>query len=105
MSSTAADTADNVSCKITLFLTVEFTMSNTTAVLTDLVFIVAERAIQGRKFAKLISFVVVLAFGCGRGLNRKARTLSMEALWTDRTHSYRLDDFVNEPHASSNFLV
>lgn len=68
MPSTPADVTDDVSCEILLFRTVVFTVSKTTAILTDLVFVVTQRAIQGCEFPKLVSLMVILTFGRGCSL-------------------------------------
>ena len=40
-----------------------------TTVLTKLVLVISEGTVEGSKFSKLVSLVVVLTFGCGGSLN------------------------------------
>ena len=71
MSGTPADTADDVSSKVALLRTLILPVTDVAAILTDLVLIVSESSIESGKFAELIAFVIVLAFGCGSGLISK----------------------------------
>ena len=59
----ATDTADDVRCKVTLLRTVVLAVTYTTAVLANLVFVVAQRAVKSGKLAQLVTLVVVLTFG------------------------------------------
>jgi hypothetical protein len=59
---TTADAANDVRCEVTLFRAVILSVANSTAVLTDLVFIVTKSTVQSGKFSKLITLVIVLAF-------------------------------------------
>lgn len=68
MASIAAGAANDVRSKVTLLGTVIFTVTDTTAVLANLIFVVAERTVQRSKFAKLVALVVVLTFGGGSSL-------------------------------------
>jgi len=71
VSGTPADTADDVSSKVALLRTLILPVTDVAAILTDLVLIVSESSIESGKFAELIAFVIVLAFGCGSGLISK----------------------------------
>ena len=71
MSGAPADTADDVSSEVALLRTLILPVTDVAAVLTDLVLIISEGSIEGGKFAELIAFVIVLAFGCGSGLISK----------------------------------
>ena len=62
MASASANTADDVSSEVSCFRTVVFAMANSTAVLADLVFVVAECTVEGSEFTKLIAFMIVLTF-------------------------------------------
>ena len=63
MSGATADTADDVRCEVTLLRTVILAMTNTTAILADLVLVIAQSTVQSREFAKLVTFMVILSFG------------------------------------------
>lgn len=69
MSSATTDTTYDVSGKVPLFRAVVFAMADAPAVLAYLVLVVAKGAVQGGKFAELITLVIVLAFWGGRGLS------------------------------------
>ena len=71
MSGAPADTTDDVSSKVALLRTLILPVTDVAAILTDLVLIVSKGSIEGSKFAELIAFVIVLAFGCGSGLSSK----------------------------------
>ena len=71
MSGAPADTADDVSSEVALLRTLILPVTDVAAVLTDLVLIISEGSIEGGKFAELIAFVIVLAFGCRSGLISK----------------------------------
>jgi hypothetical protein len=73
MTSTAANATNDVSSEVSLFRTIVFAMAHTTAILTDLVFIVTKRSVQGSKLPQLITFMIVLTFGRRRGLYEKLR--------------------------------
>jgi hypothetical protein len=62
MSGAAANTTNDVSSEVPLLRTVVFAVTHTAAILADLIFVVAERTVESCKFAKLISFMIVLAF-------------------------------------------
>ena len=66
VASAAADTTNDVRCKVTLLGTVVFAMTNATAVLANLVLVVAESTVKCRKFPQLVPLVIVLTFR-GRG--------------------------------------
>jgi hypothetical protein len=51
MSSASTNTADDVCGVVALFRTVVFAMADATTVLADLVFVVTESSVQGRKLA------------------------------------------------------
>jgi hypothetical protein len=62
MSSAAANTTNDVSSEVPLLRTVVFAMTHTATILADLVFVIAEGTVKSCEFAKLISFMIVLAF-------------------------------------------
>ena len=62
VSRASTDAADNVGCEVTLFGAVILTVAYTTAVLTNLVFVVAKSTIERSQLAKLVTLVIVLAF-------------------------------------------
>ncbi|KAI9057220.1 hypothetical protein FKP32DRAFT_1365528 [Trametes sanguinea] len=64
----AADATDDVRCEVTLLWTIVLPMTNTTAVLANLVFVVAKSTVESGEFAKLVALVVVLAFRSRGGL-------------------------------------
>ena len=43
-------------------------MADIAAILTDLILVVSKGSIESSKFAELIAFVIILAFGGGGGL-------------------------------------
>ena len=57
------DTTDNVRCEVTLLWTVILAVTDTTAVLADLVFIIAQSTVERSKFTELVPLVVILALG------------------------------------------
>lgn len=61
MSSATADTAYDIRCEVTLLGAVVFTMANATAVLANLVLVVAESTVERRQLSQLIPLVIVLA--------------------------------------------
>lgn len=69
MASATTDTTYDVSGKVPLFRAVVFAMADAPTVLTDLVLVVTKGAVQGGKFAELITLVIVLAFWGGGGLS------------------------------------
>ena len=71
MSSAPTDTADDVSSKIALLRALILPVTDVAAVLTDLVLIISKGSVESSKFAKLIAFVIVLAFRCGSSLISK----------------------------------
>jgi hypothetical protein len=65
MSSTAANTTNDVSSKVLLFRAIVFAMTNSTAILANLILVITKSTVQGCKFPKLVAFMIVLAFRCG----------------------------------------
>jgi len=57
------NTTNDVSCEVALLWTVIFAMPKAPTVLANLVLVVTESTVQCCEFAKLIAFVVILAFG------------------------------------------
>ena len=72
MAGVTADTADNVGRIILLLGTVVLAMTDLTAVLASLVFIVAESSVKRSKFTQLVALELVLAFGDRGSLKQKA---------------------------------
>ena len=68
MPGATADTADDVRCEVTLLRTVILAMTNTTAILADLVLVIAQSTVQSRELAELITLVVILPFWGRRSL-------------------------------------
>lgn len=68
MARTPADTTDDVGSEVALFRAVVLAMSNTTAVLADLVLIVSEGSVKSCQLAQLITLMIILAFGGRSGL-------------------------------------
>lgn len=66
--SAATDTTDNVRCEVTLFGTVILAVTDTAAVLTNLVLIVTESTVEGGQLSELVTLVVVLTFRRGSRL-------------------------------------
>jgi hypothetical protein len=71
VSGAPADTADDVSSKVALLRALILPVTDVAAVLTDLVLVVSKGSVESSKLAKLIAFVIVLAFRCGSGLISK----------------------------------
>ena len=63
MSSAATNSADNVSCEITLLRAIVFAMANASTVLANLVFVVAKSAVKRGQLPELVAFMVILTFG------------------------------------------
>ena len=80
VTSTSANTTDDVCCEVTLFGAVILTVAYTTAILTDLVFVVTKSAVECSQLAKLVTFVVVLSFWCGSRLPTMPLTLRHESI-------------------------
>jgi hypothetical protein len=72
MSGAPADTTDDVSSKVALLRALILPVTDVAAILTDLVLIVSKGSVESSKFAKLIAFVIILAFGGGSGLISKS---------------------------------
>ena len=68
VTSTSANTTDDVCGEVTLLWAIILAMSNTTTVLTNLVFVVTESTVESGKFAKLVALVVILTLGSGSSL-------------------------------------
>ncbi len=60
--------ANDICCEVTLFRTVVLAMTNAATVLTDLVFIIAQGAVQGSELAKLVTLVIILTLRSGSSL-------------------------------------
>lgn len=58
-----ADTADDAGSVVLLLRAVVLAVSNLATVLASLVFIIAERSVQGSKLTELVALQLVLAFG------------------------------------------
>jgi hypothetical protein len=68
VTSVTADTADDVGGVVLLLWAVILAMSNLTAVLASLVFVITQSSVQGGKLTKLVTLELVLTFGNGCGL-------------------------------------
>jgi hypothetical protein len=62
VTSTSANPTNDIGSKVALFWAVILSMTYTTAILTNLVFIVSESTVESCQLAKLISFMIVLPF-------------------------------------------
>lgn len=62
MAGASADAADDVSSEVLLLWTVVFAMADASAILADLVLIIAKGTVEGSKFTELIAFVIILSF-------------------------------------------
>ena len=71
MPSATAHTTDDVGGEVALFRAIIFTMTNPTAVLADLIFVVAKSSVEGGQFTKLVPLMIVLSFGRRRCLGGK----------------------------------
>jgi lipopolysaccharide export LptBFGC system permease protein LptF len=72
MSGAPANTTDDISSKVALLRALILPVADVTTILTNLVFIVSKGSIESSKFAKLIAFVIILAFWRGSGLISKS---------------------------------
>lgn len=70
MPSAAANAADDVGGEVALLWTVIFAMTESSAVLADLILVVTQGTVQRREFTKLVALVIVLTFRGGSGLKR-----------------------------------
>lgn len=102
MSGAPADTADDVSSKVALLRALILPVTDVAAVLADLVLIVSKGSVESSEFAKLIAFVIVLAFRCGSSLVSKSEQRT-ELGGQGRTHG--LDDPVDQLDAGGNLFV
>lgn len=68
MASIAADMANDTGGEVLLLGTVILPMPDLTAVLTSLILIISECAVQGRKFAQLVTLELILPFRNRRSL-------------------------------------
>ncbi|KAF2484203.1 hypothetical protein BDY17DRAFT_123818 [Neohortaea acidophila] len=68
MSGVSADSADDVGGEVTCFRAVVFAVADIAAILAGLVLVVTKGTVEGGKFAELVAFEFVLAFGDGGGL-------------------------------------
>ena len=102
MSGAPADTADDVSSEVALLRTLILPVTDVAAILTDLVLVVSEGSVEGSKFAELIAFVIVLAFGCGSGLISKSEQRIGSTL---RRATHGFDNPVDQPHAGNNLFL
>lgn len=59
--STTADATNDVCCEVTLFRAVILPVTDTTAILANLVFVVTKSTVKCGQLSELITFVVVLA--------------------------------------------
>lgn len=71
VSGAPADTTDDVSGKVALLRALILPVTDVATILTDLVLVVSKSSVKSSEFAKLIAFVIVLAFGSGSGLISK----------------------------------
>ena len=70
MSCATADTADDVGGEVTLLRAVVLAVTDTTAILADLIFVITKSTIKSGKFTELVTLVIVLTFGSRCGLKK-----------------------------------
>jgi hypothetical protein len=104
MAGIAAGAANDVGSKVALLGTVIFTVTDTTAVLANLIFVVAKRTVQRSKFAKLVALVVVLTFRGGSSLWKSDQYLGKHGKKAGRG-TYRFDNPVNKTDAVIDFVL
>ena len=68
MSSVTADTADDVGCEVLRLWTIVLSVTDLTAVLTGLVFVVTKGTVECSELSQLVSLEFVLSFGDGGSL-------------------------------------
>lgn len=68
MTGRAADTTDDVGCEVALLRTIVLAVTDPTAVLADLVLVVAQSSVQRGQLAKLVTLVVILTLRRGGSL-------------------------------------
>jgi hypothetical protein len=83
----ATDTADDVGGEVASVGAVVFAVSNFATVLAGLVLVVAEGAVQGGQFAKLITLELILAFGDGCGLQHVSVLPTMYGMYSSNLPS------------------
>lgn len=71
MSGAPADTTDDVSSKVALLRALILPVTDVATILTHLVLVISKGSVESGEFAKLIAFVIVLAFGRGSSLISK----------------------------------
>lgn len=102
VSGAAANTADDVRCEVALLRTVVLAMPDTTAVLTDLVFVITESTVECCKLAKLVTLVVVLPL---RRRGSLSRNISRNFKMCGNRTTHRFDDFVDQPDTKSDLFL
>jgi hypothetical protein len=102
MSGAAANTTNDVSSEVPLFRTVVFAVTHTATILADLVFVIAEGTVESREFAKLIAFMIILAFWGRRSLEN---IISNELDNRNIRQAYRFNNPVDHLDASRYFLL
>jgi hypothetical protein len=60
VTSISADSADNAGSEVPLLRTIIFAMSDLTAILTSLIFIITKSTVKGCKLSELVSFEFIL---------------------------------------------
>ena len=68
MAGVTADTADDVGSVVLLLRAIIFTMTDLTAVLAGLVFVITQSTVEGSKLTQLVALELVLAFRDRGGL-------------------------------------
>ena len=103
MSSRTAEATNNVGGEITLFGAVVLAMTTVPTVLADLIFIVAQGPVESSQFTKLITFVVILAFGGRGGLNSAENISALDYVTLDSTLTLTVSMtlFIRLTHAST----
>ena len=101
MSGAPADATDDVSSKVALLRALILPVTDVATILTDLVFVVSKGSVESSEFAKLIAFVIVLAFGSRSGLISKNKQPG--EITTRRTHGF--DNLVDHFHAGGNLIL
>ena len=68
VTSATTDSTDDTGSPVLLFGTVVLSMSDSTAILTNLILVVSKRSVERGEFSKLTSLVIVLSFRYRRSL-------------------------------------
>jgi hypothetical protein len=96
VASVTANSADNAGRVVGLIGTVVLAVSDAAAVLTGLVLVIAESAVESGEFPKLIALELVLAFWNGGGLSIRVSGHFLPTSPRHRGKTYGFNDVVDE---------